>query len=229
MAITATKLTSSGNTTDLNQYAPASVTPASLALILVTVAVSHLSAAPTASIDGTALGMTFTEIDPVNANRSFDAGVKRIQVFRGMAASPTAGQIVINLDAVATGCAWSIDEFTGVKTSGVNGADAIRQVVMAAGNGSQVATLATFGDAANNVTFGAIGGNTNSTPIVVSPFVELGKNNGASPGRNLLTQYAPGENLSVGNGMAGASQIGIVAAEIVAAAAGAPVYAYQQQ
>jgi hypothetical protein len=213
MAINATLLLEGGSTD--NQSTPkdtASYTPSANVLVLAAIAISFASD-QTVTLSGN--GLTWVEV----ATRTFDTTLKRITLFRAMGASPTTGALTITPNGALTGWAWGIQEFSGVDTSGTNGSGAIVQSATAAGTGSQVATLAAFADAVNNATFGAIAGDTNAAPTVSAGFTELAANNGATPGRNLLTEWRLGEDTTVGNGMGGAAQIGIIAAEIKMAAA----------
>lgn len=107
----------------------ASVSPTANRLILVTIH-AYISTGSTQPATPTVTGNGITYASVVEAatdNSGTDQG--RIFVFRGMAASPSAGAITISFGAVTmTRCQWSVDQSdANVETGGTNGSSAIVQ------------------------------------------------------------------------------------------------------
>ena len=121
MAVTQFSLTS-GNAHSTNDQNTASVTPTANRLILITMASNNgLDSAPaTPAVTGN--GITYTLLDSFVMNTR-----KRISVWRGMSASPTAGVINFQFSGnTQYAMHWSVMEFGGdVDTSGTNGSGAI--------------------------------------------------------------------------------------------------------
>jgi hypothetical protein len=215
MAITPTHLFTAGTSTDGTSWTSGTTWLASAnSLVLAAAAVSFSGAEPTLTLDGTAVGLTF---ENVLSAILFDTSVRKFAVFRAMGASPATGAPTLNATQTCTGFQLSIAQFTGVDTSGTNGSGAIVQAVGNNGNSGTIVTLAAFADAVNNMTYGAAAGSTNSAPTVGTGFTLLGSNNGASPGRNIISEYKAGEDTTVDAGMA--SIMAIVGIEIKMAAA----------
>ena len=142
-----THLVMTGSTSNVASYASGSFTPTSNALVLVTVANTKASAADTPTLTGN--GLTYVQI----ASTTWDASTaKRITIFRGMGASPTAGAVTADFaGASQTGCNICAVQFTGADTGGTNGSAAI----------VQSATNSANGTTSVNVTLAALTGSTN--------------------------------------------------------------------
>lgn len=127
-APTFTNLTGSGGS-GATSFATASVSPTGNRLILATVhAYISTGAAQPAQPTVTGNGITY---ELVRAQDVDAAGTDRatMWVFRGMAASPSAGAITIDFGATSmTRCQWSVDQSdANVDTSGTNGSGAVVQ------------------------------------------------------------------------------------------------------
>ncbi len=169
MAITASNLTNSSTTTDANSYDIASITPSANKLILVSV-LSRASSGTTNVPTLSGNGLTYVEV--VNYVTSENAN--RVTIFRAMGASPTTGAITIDFDGqTQIYCHWSVNEFTGIDTSGTNGSGAI---VQSAGNTNSstntglTVTLSAF-ESSNNAAYGSVRAGNAVTPG--SGFTEL--------------------------------------------------------
>lgn len=151
MAVVGSNLVTSSSTTDGLTFATASVTPTANALILIAVGMT-VAASPTPTLTSVVgNGITYTQIDTTVP------GARTIALFRGMAASPTAGAITITAPSTLTSCYWTVAQFTGVDTSGTNGSGAIVQTI----NGKPASSLTpsqafTTTPNAANAGFGAI-------------------------------------------------------------------------
>lgn len=112
-------------------------------------------------------GITWT---PVKSVRSA-SGKYAITVFRGLPVSgATTGQLTVSFTkpsggAHAVNIAVSVNEITGMVTTGSNGQDAIAQAASAAGTSATSLTvpMLAFEDATHNATFVAFGSSTSMT------------------------------------------------------------------
>lgn len=154
MAVVGTNLTSNTGAAN-NSIATASISPVANSLILVGFLTTHNNGSPgVPSVTGN--GITYALVD----SRAFDSD-RTLFLFRGMSSSPSAGAVTITLDRSSLEVNVTVDQFTNVKTSGTNGADAVVQSVdtISAGTTTSVtATLAAFADV-NNATYGLAGRN----------------------------------------------------------------------
>lgn len=153
-----------------------SITPAANTLLLATVAQrTNITADPNApTLTGN--GLTWVQVNTVVYDDS-SASRKRVSVFRAMGASPSSGAVTADFAGQShTDATISIDEFSGIDTSGTNGSGAIVQSVVDkwtdTSHSTLSITLAAFGSGAN-ATFGGFGmfGSATSTPG--SGFLEL--------------------------------------------------------
>lgn len=122
MALSVSVLASGGVSTDSTSYNTASVAPADNALCLL--CVSHglggPSTAPT-SVSGGGMAAWTAAGSPV----SYDGGVRRLDVYRALEASPGSGAVTITFAETQTFCHWVLLQFTGNDTSGANGSGAV--------------------------------------------------------------------------------------------------------
>jgi hypothetical protein len=141
VAITHANLTRGQSDTDATSYTTASVTPGANRLVLLSVA-SEVSSGDGAEPTISGNGLTWTL---VRSTREIGTSVMQVHVFRAMGGSPSSGSITISFGSqTQMHCAWSVDEFDGVRTTG-GGADAVAQSVLASGSGANMsATLASF-------------------------------------------------------------------------------------
>lgn len=169
MAVAENVLTSGASTVNGSSYNTASVAPADDALVLVGVCVTRGSSEdpPTPTLSGG--GMAAWDVVEDNLYVTSGGVRSRMVVYRAREATPGSGAITISLSPVgASGCLWSVIEYTGVDTSGTNGSGAIAQSEQAAGSGTAVsvslagapdAGSGSYGFMANDdaVTFSAAG------------------------------------------------------------------------
>lgn len=218
MALVGSLLTSGTDTGNVASYATASVTPTSNALILLGIRVSGTNPAPLIStVSGN--GITYTQVGK-NAD-----GASTCYIFRGMAASPSAGAITITTAASETACSWYVFQFTGAETSGVNGANAVTNFSEGRPAASLTPSLAWTGaTTASNGAFGllttnaAMTGATPGTGWTTTVFVSQ-----VTPAAALLAEYT---NLSPPAAINGtfsggtASVSALVGVEVIPAAGG---------
>jgi len=179
MAVAITNLTSGESTSGASSYATGSITATANQLVLLSCSTrTGISAdpnTPTASGGGLTWVLVATDVyDNDSSSR------RRLTLFRAMGPSPSAGAITIDYAGQAqTEQEWSINQCSGVDTSGANGAGAVVQSATnhildsgSAGTSLSV-TLAAFASTAN-ATFGAFANEDSSwTPVVGSGFTAL--------------------------------------------------------
>jgi hypothetical protein len=169
MAVTATHLTTASNGDTQSSYTTASITLTANRLGLLAVA-SNKSGGGTAATP-TVSGWTLVRSVEVDTDI-------RLTLFRRLAGSDSTGALTIDFGGEnQSRCQWSIAEFDGIDTGGVNGANAVVQSAdnSATSGTSLTVTLAAFGDV-NNATYGAIIRQFAQEAIVVgSGFTELGQ------------------------------------------------------
>jgi hypothetical protein len=207
MALAFTNLTVDESTTDGSSFATASVSPAANNLIVVAVAYRRSGSGfvvPTVS----GAGLTF---DMVNGGE-YTAG-RGVVFFRALSASPSTGAITIDFGAVTVlSLCWSVDQASGVDTSGTNGAGAVVQSLenTPGTNGTALAaSLAAFGSA-NNAAYGVFSVLSNSQDMVPdSPLSQLAETAVSADVISLMTCWALNTTAvgatwtsSVGRGMA---------------------------
>ncbi len=166
VGVTAANLTYDFNTTGATSYTTASISPAANKLYILTVANKIPSAGTPNTPTVTGAGMTWTQIATRRDTSSGDNG-RRITMFRALSASPGSGALTIDLGGQTQGnCAWSVDEFSNIDTTGTNGSGAIVQEADNDVTGtltSSSVTLAALGSP-NNAVYG--GGRFGGTVIV---------------------------------------------------------------
>lgn len=154
MAIAAAHLVTNNSETDAASYDTASITPTGNSLVLA--AIYSRKAAGGEPIDPILTGNGLTWVNMIEV---VVAGVHKLSLFRAMGASPSAGAVTIDFSAEdQTFAAWTISEFSGVDTTGSNGANAVGTPVTnldEAANTGLTITLAAFSSATNGV-FGAV-------------------------------------------------------------------------
>ena len=118
-------------------------------------------------------------------------------------------------------CAWQIDEFDGVDTSGTNGSGAVVQSDSGngGGNGTSITlTLAAFGDATNNAAYIGVFHGSNEATTPEAGYIELGDHQTAED-NTLGAAFKIGEDLSPSESWATSAPRAGGALEIKAAAA----------
>jgi len=186
MTIGASNLTSSYDNVDRSTYTTASVAPTANALLLLTVLSRKASTTASAPSSVTGNDLTWVKIVEVATANGFS----NLSVWRAMGAAPSAGTISIPLGSSHAGCAWSLNEFTGVDTTGTDGAGAIVQSDSYTDTGvtSALLTLAVFASS-NNVAFGAVGVAVDEAITVGSGFTGLSSDFGSAINASLRTEY----------------------------------------
>lgn len=180
-AITASNLTSGGVGTNTS-VATASISPASNALVIVSVSSRNASATPPATIPTvTGASGTWVQIATVSDG---SAGARTVTLFRDLSASPGSGALTIDFAGVSQGSiAWSIEQFQNTDTTGTHGSGAIVQNGTAnpatGTTTSLLITLPAFGST-NNAGYGFIRNSGAAAITVGSGFTHL--SGGASTG-----------------------------------------------
>ena len=194
--ISQTLLTSGNNAANLKVYSTASVAPAPNTLVTVAVlgrAATGASASPTLSGGGMA---AWTEV----ASTTFDpigTPTRRLTVFRAMSTAPGSGPLTITFPATQSNAQWIVSQWSGVNTTGGNGAGAIAQsgaLGRDAVTGLTV-TLPSF-ENVNDVAYGAFGVNRSTAGITPGTgFTEISEwaSGETSPG-DLQTEWRANDN-----------------------------------
>lgn len=162
MAISGTQLLNTGVASPTTSEDTASVSPTSNALLLLDVVGSNGGGiAPDAPSSITGNGLTWVQIATAAPLTDGASETWRVTRYRAMGASPSTGAITIShTTAPDQYLSWCLREYTGVVTTGSNGADAEVQTATNIGDSTTASvTLSAFGDAGNGadaftVTFG---------------------------------------------------------------------------
>ncbi|HEY6059917.1 MAG TPA: Ig-like domain-containing protein, partial [Gemmatimonadales bacterium] len=212
--ITHTLLTSGHDPNNVRVFTTAAIAPAPGALVTVAV-MTHQSSAAAPSPTLTGGGMPAWD---VVGTITFDGTtpLKRVTIYRALAAAPGSGPITITSSVTVSNCQWIVSQWTGVDASGVNGAGAIAQTAAAGGtavNGLS-ALLAPFANA-NDVAYGVFGVNANVVGTVTpgSGFAKIDEQpSGESTSADLFAEWA--FNLNVFNATWTAKNGGALGIEI---------------
>ena len=179
MPLVATNLTSGGNIpSGSTTFVTASITPTANALVLLWITNEHLAGTPAVISSVTGCSLTWESIDNVNYGSNC-----RLSLYRALGASPTTGAVTITYPTSEWAAVWSIEQITGVSTSGSNGSGAVLQSAQnsdGASGSSLTVTLAAMQAGSynvcgwsfniNDVTFSAGGGWTQlASPSIVRP------------------------------------------------------------
>lgn len=143
-AVGATHLLTAQNGVGATSYTTASFTPDANQLVLACIANQVTSGGaniPTLTGNGLTWVQVATRADTETGNR-------RVTLYRALGASPSAGTLVIDMAGqtqIRSG--WSISEFSGIETSGINGSHAILQATSSdtADTGATTGISATLG------------------------------------------------------------------------------------
>jgi hypothetical protein len=150
-----------------------------------------------------------------------------LSIWRGLSASPSAGTVAITWANAPTAALWVINQYTGVDTSGTDGSGAIVQFaddVVGTGNTALTVTLASFGDATNNMGAACFGYNNQGTFTAETGngWAELvAESVIGTPNAGLGNMYKTGEDTTALGTIGTSSRIVGVGIEIKMAAAGA--------
>jgi hypothetical protein len=157
MAIAVTNLTSGQTTAGVTSTTTASISPATNALVIVSV-YGGLNSGVAATVTGA--GGTWVQIAYADDNGG-SGGNHCVQLFRDLSASPGSGILTISFGSTSeNNLGWSVDQFTGTDTTGTHGSGAVVQfVALQDGTGGTdtgaTITLLTLGSP-NNVAYGYI-------------------------------------------------------------------------
>lgn len=222
MAITATNKTSGlDNTDNTTGYTTASVTFTTSLLYLFSV-VSHDGASIPVHLISASGTLTFTEIATVTFN-TIASSNKRLTVYRCMPSPGESTTVSFDTSGAVTNShgRWSIDEFSGIDTSGTNGSGAIVQSVTDRSDTgtSLTVTLAALGSG-DNATFGAFAHAANEVTNIGSGFTELADVAGTeTPTTSFQTEWKLNDNTVDASWTTSSANAGI-AIEIKAATGG---------
>jgi hypothetical protein len=164
------------DTNNLQIYTTASITPSSTTLQLAAVWSTDVSNLETPTLTGN--GLTWVHLGGV----AYGA-IRRLDLYRAMGASPTAGAVTITFPTVQNqnGCGWSFSEFPGADTSGTNGSGAIVQQKIVGNTGGTTTVTMDTAVTSGNATWGAFSMETNGTMTQGSGYTLLGTVGGATP------------------------------------------------
>jgi len=222
MTVEQSLLTSNFSNTDATSYNTASHTPTGNRLVLAAVLNSKAVDVTLPTMAGN--GITWVQLATVTFG-TIASPDHRLTLFHGMVASPSAGVTTIDFAAAEqTACVWIISEFSGIDTSGTNGSGAVVQSATNNGDGVTNAdgltvTLAAFGSAAN-ATFGAFALRSTGSIAEGTGFTEIAEATPTSPTQDLQTEWRVDNDTSVNAFPSATRDMGGIAIEIKAAAAG---------
>lgn len=225
MAVSITNVIANYDVDGDSSATTASVTPGSNKLQLLSVfsrtGISTEPNQPTVSGNGlTWVAIASIYFDTDSSSR------KKLSLFRALGASPSTGTITIDFGGQnQTDVFWTLDEVSGMDTSGTNGSGAIVQSATTkdetSGGGLITVTLGAF-SSAYNATFGTFASDEGAggTPSVGSGFTLLATQH-PSPLNETITEWKGANDTTVDATMPSASgeKMGGIAIEIAAAVA----------
>ena len=218
--ITHSLLAAGSNAVNQKVYTTASISPAPNALITVAVLNHRSSAAISPTLSGG--GMTSWTLV---ASVDFDVislPHRRLTVFRAMSPTPGSGPITIAFTSNVSNAQWIVSQWSGVETSGVNGAAAIGQTGSNRSDGSNTltASLGPFGNA-NNVAYGVVGVNGSGATVAPgSGFAEIAEQPSGESSA-LEAEWSANDN-TIDASWASLLKAGLLGIEIKAGAGGPP-------
>lgn len=216
--ITRTTLTNGNQNGTLTSVDTASVSPSANKLQLLSFSVRNGSNVTPTISSVTGCNLTWELVDSIAFDTSASS-LRKLFVYRALGSSPTTGAITIDLGGTDTDVTWSLEEFTGMDTSGTNGSGAIVQSTTnkdEAGSASSLTvTLGAFSSEAN-ATFGVFGtGNDTDGHVVGSGFTLAGNSPGAGVnGLSTTTEFRLDNDTSVDMTLTSGVQFGGIAIEI---------------
>jgi hypothetical protein len=226
MAITATHKTTGSSDANVSPFTTVSFTLDANTLGLAWVVTSNSSSPPvTPTVKFTNLAPLWTEVLSVSF---FTVATprKRLSLFRTIRASAVTDTVTIALTGTGiTGCAWSITQFNGVETSGLDGSEAVRNVMSAAANNATTLSALVFGAFGSVNNAAAVGYGNELNPAAITPgtnWSELGDTGYANPTTGIETSWIATNDTTPGATWATADAGG-VAVELVAES-DAPAY-----
>lgn len=182
LTIAPTHLTSSGSAVDGTTFNTASITPTANTPVYIGIAVRRTGSTPSDPTSVAGCNLTWAQEETQTYASST---VRRVIVWRGIGASPSAGALTITFPETETCCAWSVVECRSADTSGTAASGAtLQSVPSTTTSGTTItSTLLSF-ESAKNVHLCFVALDTVGTATAGSGFANLGSN-------------GPGENLSI--------------------------------
>jgi len=193
MAIAAAVKTSNLSEVDGTIFNTASITMDASKLYLVSVA-SH-GGPPARTVTPSGGSLTYTSVVSTTFS-TIASAAKRIETFRVMPGSGTTTAITFTWSASVGHCHWSVDEFTGIDTSGTNGSGAIVQSLSDRSDSASglTITLAGFGST-GNAAYGYFARAANENLTEGSGFTALGETTGTeTPTTSCLSEWKLNDN-----------------------------------
>lgn len=224
MAVSGSNLTANYNDGAGSSFSTASVSPTSNSLILLTCSARRTDSTQPVAPTVTGNSLTWVKIAEIYFDTT-SSSRKSLFLYRALGSSPASGAVTIDYGAqTITGANWSVDEFSGIDTSGTNGSGAVVQSATNkedAGDGGQLTvTLSAFSNTAN-ATFGCFcHDNTGNTWAAGSGFTKIGTSD--SPTYNSVgTEWRSDNSTSVDMSVASGAAVsmGGIAIEVKAASA----------
>jgi hypothetical protein len=218
-AMTATLLDSIHSSTDATTYSFLSKTYTISRLYLIGTMTSVTSGTAPQVNSVTGATLAFTEVGTAGG-QCFSTCTRRLQLYRAMPTSTVTETVTISFSSgTSTAMNASIIEFTGMDTSGTNGAGAVVQSVQTDGGvaTSVTVTLAAFGNSANRpYMFNGHRGTAEVTNPKSSPvYVELNDGTTSAPaGSNETEWYDAGTDTTPSASWASSFACAGIAAEI---------------
>lgn len=200
MAVNITNLTQGNNTGSVTTGTSASITPVPNALILLSVMSRRGDSTEPSVPTITGNGLTWVAVNNIYYDTT-SGSRKKLSLFRAMGRNPSTGTVLIDFGAeTQTDIFWTIDQGTGVNTSGTNGSGAVVQSATnkkdAGDGGILVVTLGAFGNL-QNATYGSFTVDDVSAAIIVgSGFTQLGEQH-PSGLQSTLTEWKTTNDTSV--------------------------------
>lgn len=222
MAITGSNLTTGFAENSTTAGPTASISPTANRLIILTVGALIGSGTINTPTITTTLGVTFVLVNSTGSGQT-----RRSFVFRAMSASPGTGTITATFDATMSRIIWEVSEFSGVDTSGANGAGAIAQTDAygaAALSTSRTVNLQGFRDTTNNAAFASwlVGAPQSETINAEGTWTKISQSSGGANLGNVMHQYFVGEDTTSSASWTTNSHSNIVVIEIRASSTATP-------
>jgi hypothetical protein len=224
MAVSIANLTSGSDPTSTTSWSTASITPTANNLILISFVLRNGSSVNPTVSSVTGNSLTWVLVNSINYDSSGTSRRTKF-VYRALGSSPTSGAVTITAGETDSGAIWTVDQFSGVDTSGTNGSGAIVQSATnkdeAASSSTLTVTLSAFSSSAN-ATFGVFASaDGNDTTTAGTGFSKIGDvaSTNANVAIRLTSEFKSTNDTSVDMTFLTAGQIGGIAIEIKAAAA----------
>jgi hypothetical protein len=183
-------------------------------------AVVHSDAATEATVPTvtSTTGLTFVQVGSSMPFDTIAANIHRLTLFRALKSSGlSAGTYTVNFGDAATGCAAQLVEVSDVLTTGVDGANAVRNITTGSANAgaNPSVTMGAFLQAYNSA-YVCFGLDTAVIPTVGAGFSSLGVETYATPTTTLYAQHRANGIGTTANCTATSSDWAAIAIELVA-------------